>query len=394
MKKTRTDQAGLRGTTRNLTGPKSSLAKAKLGAGDIVVISAPDMSRSIAQRLLDAKVGAVINTDQFTTGRMPNFGPQMLLDSGIELVENAGSDVAAKAKTGKKGVLDQGKLFYGDRVVGQGDVLTEAISMGRFEDSRETLGDHMEALAGNTAEFVRTESPLLIDGLGIPDVDVDMDDRKVLIVSPDAELKEKLKELRYFLREYDPVIIGVEDASDTLIAGGHRPDLIIGDPEHISNESLRCGATVILPAEPDGYARGLERIQDLGVGAMTFPAATKNPTDLALLLADYHGASMVVNMGQTITLDRVFQEAHNAETPSALLSRLRVGSKLVDSSAVAELYRVSKSGGGWLWAVLGILVALTAIMLIAGLSGDGNFVDNLIDSWNSLALHIQSIFKN
>ena len=102
MKKTRTDQAGLRGTTRNLTGPKSSLAKAKLGAGDIVVISAPDMSRSIAQRLLDAKVGAVINTDQFTTGRMPNFGPQMLLDSGIELVENAGSDVAAKAKTGKK----------------------------------------------------------------------------------------------------------------------------------------------------------------------------------------------------------------------------------------------------------------------------------------------------
>ena len=66
--------------------------------------------------------------------------------------------------------------------------------MERFDEARDTLGDHMEALSGNTAEFVRSESPLLIDGLGIPDVDIDMDDRKVLVVSPDPQLHEKLKD--------------------------------------------------------------------------------------------------------------------------------------------------------------------------------------------------------
>ncbi|RAV31660.1 putative cytokinetic ring protein SteA [Corynebacterium heidelbergense] len=389
----RSDLPGIQGSTRNLTGPKS-MAKAKLSDGDIVVISAPDLSRSMAQKLIDSGVAAVVNTDQFTTGRMPNFGPQMLLDNGVTLVENTGPELAAKAKSGKKMRLHEGKLYYGERSIGGGDILDEETSMQRFDDARDALGDHMEALSGNTAEFVRSEAPLLIDGVGIPDVDVDMEDRKVLVVSPDEQLKPKLRELRYFLREYDPVIIAVDSAADELLAAGHRPKLIVGDPEGIGTEALRSGATVILPAEPDGFAHGLERIQDLGVGAMTFPAATSNSRDMALLLAHYHGASMVVNLGEVVDIDRLFHDANSPDTPSALLSQLRVGPRLVDSTAVAELYRVQKAGGGWLWALLGILLALLAIVLIAGLSGDGSFVDNLIHSWNNLAISFQNLFRN
>ena len=127
---------------------------------------------------------------------------------------------------------------------------------------------------------------------------------------------------------------------------------------------------------------------------MTFPAATKNPTDLALLLADYHGASMVVHLGEKWDLERVFSETESQDTPSALLARLRVGPKFVDASSIAELYRVSKSGSGWLWALIGVLVAILVIILIAGFSGDAGFVDNLIDSWNNLALSVQGLFKN
>ena len=74
------------------------------------------------------------------------------------------------------------------------------------------------------------------------------------------------------------------------------------------------------------------------------------------------------------------------------MSRLRVGPRFVDSTAVAELYRVSKSGGGWLWALVGILVAIAVIIAIAGFTGDGDFVQNLIDSWNSLAISFQNLF--
>lgn len=403
----RTEQPGVIGTTRNVASRVGAgqaaqgrdrsvgavLGKGKLSAGDVVIMSSPDVSRAVAQRLIDARVAAVVNTEAFTTGRVPNFGPRMLMDSGIQLVENAPADIVSKAKDGKKVRLHEGKLFYGERSIGGGHILTEDAWMGRFDEARGVLGDHMETLAGNTAEFVRSEAPLLIDGVGIPDVDVNMDDRKVLVVSPDPRLKHKLRELRYFLREYDPVIIAVDEAADVLIEGGHHPKLIVGDPERMSTAALRSGATVILPAAPDGYAPGLERIQDLGVGAMTFPAATRNSRDLALLLANYHGASMVVDLGESLDVDLLFQEANSPDMPSTLLSQLRVGPRLVSATAVAELYRVQKSGGGWLWALLGVLVALLTVLLIVGFSGDAGFVQNLIDTWNNVALSVQRQFS-
>lgn len=387
------DTPGIHGQTRDCTGAKSGAALAKLREGDIAVIDAPDINRALAQKLIDAKVSGVVNTAAFSTGNVPNFGPQMLLDAGISLVENADPALPGKVKNGKKGRISEGKLYYGDRSIGQGAELGEDAARAVFLDAREALVDHMEALTGNTAEFVSTEAPLLIDGLGIPDIDVDMDDRKVLVVSPDPELEKKLKALRYFIREYDPVIIGVDQAVDELVRHGYRPAVIIGDPELMSSDNLRSGATVILPADPDGHAAGLERIQDLGVGAMTFPAATGQSADLALLLAEFHGASMVVNLGPAMDLERVFDTAGAADTPSAMLSRFKVGHRFVDSSAVAELYRVSRSGGGWIWAILGILAAVAVIILIAGLSGSESFVDNLVDSWNNVALKFQDLFS-
>lgn len=389
----RTEQPGITGATRNLTGPKA-WSKIKLAEGDIAIIATHNLSRVTAQRLIDAKVVGVVNTERFSTGQIPNFGPQMLLDEGIVLVEDADSEILSKVKNGRKGRLEDGHVYYGERSIGKGTILDMDTAIERFNDSRQVLVDHMSAMAGNTAEFVGSEAPLLIDGVGIPDVDVDMDDRKVMVVSPTPELKDRLRELRYFLREYDPILIAVESAADELIELGYHPKLILGNPENIGSDALRSGAMVVLPAEADGFAPGLERIQDLGVGAMTFPAATNNPTDLALLLAEYHGASMVVNLGPPLDSEALFSNAHDPETPSALLSRLRVGPKLVDSSAVAELYRVSKAVGGWLWALIGILLAILVIVLIAGSSGDAGFVDNLVDSWNNVALGFQNLFKN
>ncbi|MEL4152606.1 putative cytokinetic ring protein SteA [Corynebacterium bovis] len=386
----RTDLPGIHGHLRDCTGSK---AFSKLGEGDIAVVRAPDMSRGTAQKLVDARVGAVVNIARFTTGNVPNFGPHMLLDAGVVLVEDAGEDILEYVRNGKKARVYEGKVWYGERSIGGGTVLDEDTAVERFDDAREALGDHMEALAGNTAEFVRTEAPLLIDGLGIPDVAVDMDDRKVLVVAPAPDFRDRLRSLRNFIREYDPVIIAVGAAADDLMKAGYRPRVIVGDPEVIGTEALRSGATVILPAEPDGHAHGLERIQDLGVGAMTFPAASNEPTDLALLLAEYHGASMVVLLGEHMDLEHLFDEDRSRDTPSALLSRLKVGGKLVDADAVAELYRVSRSGGGWIWAVLAVLVAVVVVVLIAGFSGDGGFADNLIDSWNNFAIRMQSLFS-
>ena len=386
------DLPGLQGVVRDCSATGKGFKR--LAPGDIAVVDAPDIDRSLAQRLIDAKVAVVINTSQFTTGSVPNYGPQMMLDAGMLLIEGVGSDVWSSVKDGKKGrVTDEGKLFFGERLVASGTVLEQEWAESAFSDAQQSLMDDMEAFFGNTIQFIHSETPLLIDGIGIPSTGIDFKDRKGLIVGPGYEHRKQVKELRNFIREYDPVLVGVDEAADTLVDLGYKPDLIVGNPAGIGAEALRSGAKVVLPADPDGHAIGLERIQDLGVGAMTFPAASDSATDLALLLADYHGASMIVNAGSPLDLGMIFNEEPEA-TPSALLTRAKVGAKLVDARSVIELYTIRSAGNlGWLWVIFGLLVAVGVIVAIAGTAGDGSFADNLVNTWNNMTGTVRGWFR-
>ncbi|WKD59350.1 putative cytokinetic ring protein SteA [Corynebacterium caspium] len=387
------DLPGIHGTLRDLTTPYSKGFR-RFDANDIAVIDASDISRSFAQQLIDMHPAVVINIAHFSTGTVPNFGPQMLLDAGIVLVDAVGAAILGEFKDGKKArVEDSGSIYIGQNLIGSGSILERTEVISSFVESQQSLVDHMEAYFGNTIEFVRSEAPLLIDGLGIPDTGVDLFGRKALVVSPGPEHKEQLTELRGFIREFNPVIIGVNEAADTILNMGYKLDLVIGDPVQIAAETLRSGARVILPADPDGHAVGLERIQDLGVGAMTFPTAISSATDLALLLADYHGAEIIVNVGAPVDLDAIFHHGTEA-TPSALLSRLKAGATIIDAATLAALYRPTRSvSTGWLWAILGILVAAAAIVVVVGLSGDLSFAENLIQTWNNFVLAVQGLFR-
>ncbi|MDO5098271.1 MAG: putative cytokinetic ring protein SteA [Corynebacterium sp.] len=387
------DLPGVQGATRDLSANGKGFKR--LAPGDFAIIDAPDISRAMAQRLIDARPAAVINAAKFSTGSLPNFGPQMLLEAGITLVEAVGAEVWLPLKDGKKARLtDDGQLFYGEKLIATGHVVSQGEAESTFVEAQQHLVDYMEAFFGNTIQFIHSEAPLLIDGLGVPEVGEALRERKVVVVSPGAGYQNQLKELRNFIREFEPAIIGVDSAADTLVEMGYKPDFIVGDPSNIGAEALRSGARVVLPADPDGHAPGLERIQDLGIGAMTFPSAVENSTDLALLLADYHEAQIVVNIGAPITLDQLFAQAENA-SPSALLSRTKLGPRLVDASAISNLYMIRSSGNiGWLWALLGILVAVATIVAIAGSSGDGSFSENLVDTWNNIAVWFQGLFSS
>ncbi|MFP7365844.1 putative cytokinetic ring protein SteA [Corynebacterium callunae] len=386
------DLPGLQGAIRNCTTEGKGFKR--LSEGDLAIIDAPDLSRAFAQRLLAARPAAVLNISRFTTGAVPNFGPQMLLDAGIILVEGFGAEILDGIKEGKKGRLtDEGQLFLGERLIASGTEVSAAAAEKSFAEAQQSLLDHMEAYFGNTIQFIHSEAPLLIDGLGIPDAGNTIEGKKVLVVSPGNNHRTKLKELRNFIREYEPVLIGVDGAADTLVELGYKPALIVGNPTGIGADALRSGAHVILPADPDGHTVGLERIQDLGIGAMTFPSSVSSATDLALLLANYHNPQMIVNVGGPVALDDVFA-GHEDADPAALLTRAKVGTKLVDGSVIADLYNVRTSESfAWLWALLGILVAVAVIIVIAGTAGGGSFVDNLIVTWNSFALTVQGWFK-
>ncbi|PRQ12011.1 thiamine pyrophosphokinase [Corynebacterium sp. 13CS0277] len=383
------DLPGLYAPIRDCTPGAKGMRK--LSTGDIALIDAPDITRAFAQQLIDAGAAAVVNIARAGAGTVPSFGPQLLIDAGITLVDGVGVEVRAQFKDGKKGRLtDEGELFYGEKLLGQGTVLSAADVDAQWQAAQQQLLDHMEAFFGNTTEFIRSEAPLLVDGLGIPATGVDLHNRKVVVVSPAVDLEEQLKELRNFLREYQPALIAVNEAADTLVKAGYSPDIIIGDPARIEVETMRGGALMVLPADTSGHAVGMERIQDLGIGAMTFPSAISDASDLALLLAEYHGASLIVNVGAPLDLNGVFADAVGAQ-PSGLLARLKAGTRLVDGRAIVELYTVRTNFSfHWLWALLGVVALIAVLIVIGGTHGDGSFVDNLIDAWNNIAVDVRS----
>ena len=354
--------------------------------GDIVVLDALDLDRITADVLVEAGVAAVINASPSISGRYPNLGPEVLVGNGVTLIDETGLDVFKKVKDGARVRLNNGGVYSGDRRIALGKERSEEEVHELMVEAKTGLVAHLEAFAGNTIEFIRSESPLLIDGIGIPDIDVDVHRRHVVIVAEEPDAFDDLKALKPFIKEYQPVLVGVGSGADVLRRAGYRPQLIVGDPESMSVEVLRSGAQVVLPADADGHAKGLERIQDLGIGAMTFPAAG-SAADLALLLCDHHGASLIVTAGHTASIEEFFDRTRQQSNPSTFLTRLRVGEKLVDAKAVATLYRSRVSGGAIAMLVMAMLVAVIVALWVS--QADTAVLDWVQQYWNQFMVWVQ-----
>lgn len=354
--------------------------------GDIVVLDILDLDRITADALVEANVAGVVNASASISGRYPNLGPEVLVANGIALIDEAGPTVFKKIRDGAKVRLHDGGVHSGDRRLAQGVERTDGDITEMMHEAKSGLVAHLESFAGNTIEFIRSESPLLIDGIGIPEIDVDLRRRHVVLVGDEAHAADDLKSLKPFIKEYQPVLIGVGGGADVLRKSGYRPQLIVGDPDQMTVDVLRSGAQVVLPADADGHAPGLQRIQDLGVGAMTFPAAG-SAMDLALLLADHHGAALLVTAGHTANIETFFDRSRQLTNPSMFLTRLKVGEKLVDARAVATLYRNRVSAGAIALLVLTMLVALTVVLWVS--RTDAVVLDWLSSYWQQFTHWLQ-----
>ena len=355
----------------------------RVGRGDIAVFDQVDLDRRTADALVTAGVIAVVNAAPSISGRFPNLGPEILISAGIVLVDGVGVD-ALRIKEGSRLRLHEGGVYIGGTEIARG-VEQDADSIADLMiEAKSGLSAQLEAFSANTIEFLRHERALIIDRVGVPDVNVPIRGRQVLVVAAGYNYLEDLVALRHFIREYQPVLIGVESGADALRAAGHRPHLIVGDPYQVETDTLKSANEVVVPAQPDGFAPGLVRIQDLGIGAVTFPSVS-NPEDLALLLAEAHGAELVIAVGFHATLHEFLDRGRSGSNPSTFLTRLRLGSKLIDGHAAAVMYRSRVSIGAVLLMVLAALVAVTAALLVSNVGGAFSVLagDSWPHTWNN-----------
>ncbi|WBB81309.1 putative cytokinetic ring protein SteA [Micromonospora sp. WMMD882] len=335
----------------------------RLRPGEVAVIDHVDLDRVAADSLVAVGVAAVLNVKPSVSGRYPNLGPEVLVAAGIPLLDDLGESVFQRIREGDVVRVEGNTVFVGEEPVAHG-ILQDAETVAKaMSDAREGLSVQLEAFAANTMDYLRQERDLLLDGVGVPDIQTPIRGRHCLIVVRGYDYKEDLDVLRPYIREFKPVLIGVDGGADALVEAGYTPDMIIGDMDSVTDDVLRCGAEVIVHAYPDGRAPGLARVEGLGVRAQTFPAAATSE-DLAMLLADEKGASLLVAVGTHATLVE-FLDKGRGGMASTFLTRLKVGGKLVDAKGVSRLYRQSISGSSLLLLVLSAVAAMASAVAVS-----------------------------
>jgi uncharacterized membrane-anchored protein len=381
------DLPGISGVAR--LDRRTTRLAGRINPGDIAVIDHVDLDRVSAEALVAARPAAVINAQPSISGRYPNLGPEVIVANGIALLDNVGGEIFGAVKEGTKIRIDVDTVYLGETAVAQGTRQDAEAVAALMIEAKAGLSTQLEAFAVNTSEYMSRERELLLDGVGVPEVRTVFAGKHAVIVVRGYDHAADLKALKHYIREFKPVLVGVDGGADALLEVGLKPHMIVGDMDSVSDAALATGAEVVVHAYPDGRAPGLARVQDLGIDAITFPTSGTSE-DIAMLLADERGAALVVAVGTHATLTE-FLDKGRAGMASTFLTRLRLGSKLVDAQGVSGLYRNRISAAALLLLVIAALIAVVAALAASEVGR--NYLTDLGHSWDHFARWVQDLFS-
>lgn len=336
------------------------LAK-RLLPGEIAVIDHDDLDTVAAEGLLAAGVAAVINAAPCITGRYPNPGPLLLPAAGIPVLDDVGADIMDAIEDGEVVAIEGDKVLVDGEPIASGVRQNTATFGSTLERARSNMGDELQRFAENTLSYIQREGHLLIDDPEVPDVPVDFRGRHALVVVRGVDYRQDLELLRRsgYLKEQQPLLIGVDGGADAIMELGLVPDVIIGDMDSVSETALRCGAALVVHGYTDGRAPGAALLDQLDVPYTTFASAGTSE-DIAMLLAFEQGAALIVAVGTHSSMAD-FLDKGRPGMASTFLVRIKVGPILVDAKGVNRLYDTRVKGRDLMWMVLAAVVTLIII---------------------------------
>lgn len=334
----------------------------RLVSGDIAFLAHQDIDVHAAEALVQKKIKAVVNAYPSITGRYKNMGPKVLLENNITVLDSVGMGVFDAVQDGETVEIRENGVFRNGTCLGRGTPLEMSHVSEKIHDASKHMADELERFVENTLSYLHKEKDVLLGELHFS-VDVDFSGKHVLVVVRGKNYKQDLEALRAYIQETRPVLVGVDGGADALAECGYKPHVIVGDMDSVSDETLRCGAKLVVHAYPDGRAPGLERVKKLGLSADVAPLPGMSE-DLALLLAYHKGAEMIAGVGIHFSLDE-FLEKERKGMASTFLVRLKVGDILFDAKGVSRLYR-RRIGPSFLFGL--IVAGLVPVLILLFLS--------------------------
>src|SRR3954452_19964214 len=344
-------------------GRRTKVLVKHLSPGDIAIIDHKDVDRVSAEDLIAAGVSGVLNCRRSSSDIYPNMGPLLLVQAGVHLVDFPDDTLFERLKDGDRIEVRGGDVHRGAEVIATGEVQRPEEVRRRNDDARSEIGEALYAFARNTVEHMVEERELLAGKVELPRFDTVFRDRPVLIVVRGVDHRRDLRALRPYIPDVKPALIGVDGGANAICEEGFKPDMIVGDMDSASEETLGCGAELVVHAYPDGTAPGRETLERLGLAYKVVPAPGTRQ-DIAMLIAYEKGSSLIVSVGSQFNLVEVLDKNRRGVS-STSLTRLRIGDRLVDAKGVSRLYR-PRPGPAPLVGILG--VGLVALLLVVWLT--------------------------
>ncbi|NLM69048.1 MAG: hypothetical protein GX177_03490 [Firmicutes bacterium] len=339
-------------------GRKTKELVKNLKSREIAVIDHPDLDAVGAMQLADSGVSVVLNAADSITGRYPNLGPELLLERGIVLIDRLGDAIFTQLQDGDQIQIVQQNIYLNEHLVASGRLVTRDLVLSLMEEARKNIDAEVFQFVDNTIEYMQKEKQLMLADLIIPKVRTPIKDRHVVVVVRGINYRDDLRAIGAYIDDMNPVLIGVDGGADALLEFGHTPDLIIGDMDSVSSETLNCGAEILVHAYQDGRSPGARRLSELGIDYKIFPAPGTSE-DIALLLAYELGAQLIVAVGLHSNLID-FLEKGRPGMASTFLTRMKIGSILVDAKGVSQLYK----GKAGILPIPLLIAAVIPILLI------------------------------
>lgn len=320
--------------------------------GAVVVVDVPDLGFELGQSLAAAKPVAVLNASPSKTGRQPATGTRALLEAGVLVVDDLGPDIL-RVEEDQEVVLGDEMIRFGDTALTQGRVVTVA-DLESSQD-RMRLAARIESYALSTWNSFESESDLVMDGVGLPNLESFFSGRVVAVFGP-ASTEEDLPKKLKTLANYRPVIVGVGVGAAQLARAKAKVDVVVGDPREIPAPLLHKAKAVIAVGHKDPEVTALLKQHAVASHQVS---TSLSDFDVALLTANFSGAELVVDGSESKDVEQYFDRAAS-KTIASMLTRIEVEDRLVSLDAITSMYRPPISG----W----YLVALVVSAVVAGAS--------------------------
>jgi uncharacterized membrane-anchored protein len=308
----------------------------RLKPGEIALIDHEDIDYLSAKLLIEKKIKAILNISSSFTGKFLNTGILELFKNRILIIEELDRNLFEKIKDGEKITILENKIYRDGELLGEGKILKEEVFREKLKLAEKNINRELQLFAENTIEYIKKEGSLLLSDISFPELRTNIKNRHVLIVVRGRDYKEDLRMLKNYIDEIKPVLIGVDGGADALLEFGYKPDIIVGDMDSVSDEALKCGAEILLHTYPEKDSPGVERIKKLKLSYKTISLPCISE-DIALLLAYHSGAILIVGVGMHFSLIEFLEKGRKGMS-STFLTRLKVGSILVDAKGVSKLY--------------------------------------------------------